>query len=94
MVAALCFAGTQSISGQFRYACWAVMCHCLAQSQLTIRGRYGTKVVRYLEDGDTVEDAELYNGALIQPVLDDGEYGILLCFVSLWLLVSCTHSRH
>ena len=49
-------------------------------------GRYGTKVVRYLEDGDTVEDAELYNGALIQPVLDDGEYGILLCFVSLWLL--------
>ena len=35
--------------------------------------------MRYLEDGDTVEDAELYNGALIQ-------YGILLCFVSLWLL--------
>ena len=86
MVAALCFAGTQSISGQFRYAGWAVMCHCFAQSQMTIPGRYGTKVVRYLEDGDTVEDAELYNGALIQPVLDDGEYGILLCFVSLWLL--------
>ena len=79
MVAALCFAGTQSISGQFRYAGWAVMCHCFAQSQMTIPGRYGTKVVRYLEDGDTVEDAELYNGALIQ-------YGILLCFVSLWLL--------
>lgn len=54
---------------------------------MTIPGRYGTNVVRYLEDGDTVEDAELYNGAIIQPVLDDGEYGILLYPALLCVLV-------
>ena len=57
---------------------------------MTIPGRYGTKVVRYLEDGDTVEDAELYNGALIQPVLDDGEYGInFLCDEWSWDCDDC-----